>query len=68
MIPRDRVKLHVCWGNYEGPHDRDVPLADILRVLLKTKCEAILISMANPRHEHEYRCFAGKSFPSEWCS
>jgi 5-methyltetrahydropteroyltriglutamate--homocysteine methyltransferase len=65
MIPRDRVRLHVCWGNYEGPHDRDVPLADILPILLKTKCEAMLISMANPRHEHEYRCFAGKSFPSD---
>ena len=64
-IPRERVRLHVCWGNYEGPHDRDVALADILPILLKTKCEAMLISMANPRHEHEYRCFAGKSFPSD---
>ncbi len=64
-IPRDRVRLHVCWGNYEGPHDHDVPLADILPILLKTKCEAMLISMANPRHEHEYRCFAGKQFPSD---
>ena len=64
-IARDRVRLHVCWGNYEGPHDRDVALADILPILLKTKCEAMLISMANPRHEHEYRCFAGKSFPSD---
>jgi 5-methyltetrahydropteroyltriglutamate--homocysteine methyltransferase len=64
-IPRDRVRLHVCWGNYEGPHDRDVPLADILPILLKTKCEAMLISMANPRHEHEYRCFEGKSFPAD---
>jgi len=64
-IPRDRVRLHVCWGNYEGPHDRDVALADILPILLKTKCEAMLISMANPRHEHEYRCFAGNGFPSD---
>ncbi len=64
-IPRDRVRLHVCWGNYEGPHDRDVALADILPILLKTNCEAMPISMANPRHEHEYRCFAGKNFPSD---
>jgi 5-methyltetrahydropteroyltriglutamate--homocysteine methyltransferase len=64
-VPRERVRLHVCWGNYEGPHDRDVALADILPILLKTKCEAMLMSMANPRHEHEYRCFAGKSFPSD---
>ena len=42
MIPRDRVRLHVCWGNYEGPHDRDVALADILPILMKTKCEARL--------------------------
>jgi 5-methyltetrahydropteroyltriglutamate--homocysteine methyltransferase len=62
-IPRDRVRLHVCWGNYEGPHGRDVPLADILPILLKTKCDAMLISMANPRHEHEYRCFAEKTSP-----
>jgi 5-methyltetrahydropteroyltriglutamate--homocysteine methyltransferase len=54
-VPRDRVRLHVCWGNYEGPHDRDVALDEILPQLLKARVGAMLLSMANPRHEHEYR-------------
>jgi 5-methyltetrahydropteroyltriglutamate--homocysteine methyltransferase len=54
-IPRDRVRLHVCWGNYEGPHDCDVPLADILPVLLEANVGALVLPFANPRHAHEYR-------------
>ena len=54
-VPRDRVRLHVCWGNYEGPHDRDVPLADILPVLLKANVGGLVLPFANPRHAHEYR-------------
>jgi 5-methyltetrahydropteroyltriglutamate--homocysteine methyltransferase len=54
-IPRDQVRLHVCWGNYEGPHDCDVPLADILPVLLKANVGALVLPFANPRHAHEYR-------------
>ena len=64
-IPRDRVRLHVCWGNYEGPHDRDVPLDEILPQLLKAKVGAMLLSMANPRHEHEYRSLARHRLPDE---
>jgi 5-methyltetrahydropteroyltriglutamate--homocysteine methyltransferase len=64
-IPRDRVRLHVCWGNYEGPHNRDVELADILPLLLKAKAGALLLSMANPRHEHEYRCFERTKLPPD---
>jgi hypothetical protein len=64
-IPCDRVRLHVCWGNYEGPHDHDVALADILPILLKAQCGVMLMSMANPRYEHEYRCFAGRHFPAD---
>ena len=56
-IPRDRVRLHVCWGNYEGPHDSDVPLGDILPVILKANVGALVLPFANPRHEHEYRIF-----------
>jgi 5-methyltetrahydropteroyltriglutamate--homocysteine methyltransferase len=56
-VPRDRVRLHVCWGNYEGPHDADVPLADILPVLLTAKVGGLVLPFANPRHAHEYRCF-----------
>ncbi len=56
-IPRDRVRLHVCWGNYEGPHDCDVPLADILPILKQAKVGAFFLPFANPRHAHEYRVF-----------
>ncbi len=58
-IPRERVRLHVCWGNYEGPHDLDVPLEDILVPILHANVGAFLLSMANPRHAHEHRCFRG---------
>jgi 5-methyltetrahydropteroyltriglutamate--homocysteine methyltransferase len=54
-VPRDRVRLHVCWGNYEGPHDRDVPLADILPILEKANVGGFVLPFANPRHQHEYR-------------
>ena len=54
-IPRDRVRLHVCWGNYEGPHDHDVPFADILPILLKAKVGGLYVPFANPRHAHEYK-------------
>jgi 5-methyltetrahydropteroyltriglutamate--homocysteine methyltransferase len=56
-IPRDRVRLHVCWGNYEGPHDCDVPLADILPVIRQANVGAFFFPFANPRHAHEYRVF-----------
>ena len=54
-IPRDRVRLHVCWGNYEGPHDRDVPLEDILPILQKANVGGFVLPFANPRHQHEWR-------------
>jgi 5-methyltetrahydropteroyltriglutamate--homocysteine methyltransferase len=57
-VPRDRVRLHVCWGNYEGPHDRDVPLEDILPILQKAKVGGFVLPFANPRHQHEYRVLA----------
>jgi 5-methyltetrahydropteroyltriglutamate--homocysteine methyltransferase len=60
-IPRDRVRLHVCWGNSESPHDADVPLEDILPVLLKADVGGLVLPFANPRHAHEFRCF--EKFP-----
>jgi 5-methyltetrahydropteroyltriglutamate--homocysteine methyltransferase len=54
-VPRDRVRLHVCWGNYEGPHDRDVPLSDILPILQKADVGGFVLPFANPRHQHEWR-------------
>ncbi len=56
-VPRERVRLHVCWGNYEGPHDLDVPLADILPVIRQAKVGGLVFPFANPRHAHEYHCF-----------
>ena len=55
-VPRDRVRLHACWGNYEGPHDCDVPLAEILPPILEAEVGAFVLPFANPRHAHEYRC------------
>jgi 5-methyltetrahydropteroyltriglutamate--homocysteine methyltransferase len=52
-VPGDRVRIHVCWGNYEGPHHCDIALAKILPVVLKAKPRALLFETANPRHGHE---------------
>jgi 5-methyltetrahydropteroyltriglutamate--homocysteine methyltransferase len=54
-VPRERIRLHVCWGNYEGPHDRDVALRDILPAILRAKAGAIFLPFGNPRHAHEFR-------------
>jgi 5-methyltetrahydropteroyltriglutamate--homocysteine methyltransferase len=53
-VPHHRVRLHVCWGNYEGPHDCDVPLKDILPILLKANVGALVLPFANPQHAHDY--------------
>ncbi len=52
-VPREQTRLHVCWGNYDGPHDCDVPLATILPTLTQAYAGALMISLANPRHAHE---------------
>jgi 5-methyltetrahydropteroyltriglutamate--homocysteine methyltransferase len=57
-VPPDRVRLHVCWGNSESPHDCDVPLQDILPVLRQADVGGLVLPFANPRHGHEFRCFA----------
>jgi 5-methyltetrahydropteroyltriglutamate--homocysteine methyltransferase len=57
-VPRDRVRLHVCWGNSESPHDSDVALADILPIILKANVGGLVLPFANPRHAHEFKCFA----------
>jgi 5-methyltetrahydropteroyltriglutamate--homocysteine methyltransferase len=56
-IPRERVRLHVCWGNSESPHDSDVPLEDILPALQQANVGGFVLPFANPRHAHEFRCF-----------
>ncbi len=55
-IPRGRVRLHACWGNYEGPHDCDVALPEILPAIKRAKVGGFVLPFANPRHAHEYRC------------
>jgi 5-methyltetrahydropteroyltriglutamate--homocysteine methyltransferase len=56
-IPPEQVRFHVCWGNYGGPHHKDVPLADIIEHVLKVNAGTIYVEGGNPRHEHEYRVF-----------
>lgn len=60
-IPADRIRLHVCWGNYDGPHNHDVPLEVILPLLYQAHVGALSIELANPRHQHEYKLF--KTYP-----
>ena len=62
-IPRDRIRMHVCWGNYEGPHTFDVSLEEILPRLYQAQVGALVLSMANPRHAHEHRCFRRHPLP-----
>jgi 5-methyltetrahydropteroyltriglutamate--homocysteine methyltransferase len=64
-IPRDKVRLHVCWGNYEGPHDHDVPLADTLPILRKAKVGGLYLPFANARHAHEYKLFDKKALAED---
>jgi 5-methyltetrahydropteroyltriglutamate--homocysteine methyltransferase len=64
-VPADRVRMHVCWGNYEGPHHHDVPLEQLLPVVLKTKVQGLLIEGANPRHEHEWAVFLEQRLPED---
>jgi len=64
-IPRDRVRLHVCWGNYEAPHHLDVPLEAILSPLYQARVGALVLPMANPQHSHEWRAFERHNLPDE---
>ena len=63
-IPRDRVRLHCCWGNYDGPHVHDVPVGDILPLLYQAKVGGLSLEMANPRHQHEYAELKRQKLPA----
>ncbi len=65
-VPADRVRLHVCWGNYEGPHVEDVELAPLLPLLAQARVGGLVLSMANPRHAHEHRTLAAHRLPADW--
>lgn len=58
-LPKDRIRLHVCWGNYESPHDKDVALEAILPAVLEAEVGAFVLPFANPRHAHEIKLFRG---------
>ncbi len=64
-IPPDRMRLHLCWGNYEGPHHRDIPLREILPIALRARPQAISFEGANPRHEHEWAVFEEIRLPDD---
>jgi len=53
-VPADRARIHICWGNYEGPHDHDIPFAKVAPILVKAKPMALVVEAANPRHAHEW--------------
>jgi len=65
-VPPDRVRLHVCWGNYEAPHDADVPFEDVAERLYRARVGGLVLSMANPRHAHEHRVLARRPLPPGW--
>jgi 5-methyltetrahydropteroyltriglutamate--homocysteine methyltransferase len=62
-IPPDRVRYHICWGSWNGPHSTDVPLREIIQLVLKVRASAYSIEAANPRHEHEWRLWEGIKLP-----
>jgi 5-methyltetrahydropteroyltriglutamate--homocysteine methyltransferase len=64
-IPPERMRMHVCWGNYEGPHDHDIPLERIVDIVLRARPATILFEAANPRHEHEWTVWAGAGIPDD---
>jgi len=62
-IPAEQLRMHLCWGNYEGPHHRDVPLANIIDIVFTAKPAAISLEAANPRHAHEWSVFENVKLP-----
>ena len=62
-LPPERLRLHVCWGNYEGPHTHDIPLTMVLPLLLRSRPAALVIEGANPRHEHEWEVWKTYKLP-----
>ncbi len=64
-IPPESMRLHVCWGNYEGPHNHDIPLREIIDRVLQARPSALLFEAANPRHEHEWVVFTEVAVPDD---
>ncbi len=64
-IPAERLRMHICWGNYEGPHDCDIDLEKVIGIILKARPATILFEAANPRHEHEWTVWRDAKLPDE---
>lgn len=64
-VPADRVRMHICWGNYEGPHHHDAPMDMVLPIALKAKPQGLLFENSNPRHAHEWTVFAEMDLPED---
>ena len=64
-IPPERMRIHICWGNYEGPHTHDIPLAKMMAALVKARPQAVLYEAANPRHAHEWEDLRGAKIPDD---
>jgi 5-methyltetrahydropteroyltriglutamate--homocysteine methyltransferase len=64
-VPAEQTRLHICWGNYEGPHDHDIALAKVARILLAAKPMALVIEAANPRHAHEWALWQEVKLPDD---
>ncbi|MEH6609096.1 MAG: cobalamin-independent methionine synthase II family protein [Halioglobus sp.] len=64
-VPADKVRLHVCWGNYEGPHHCDAPMETVLPIAMKAKPQALLFESSNPRHAHEWEVFRDAQIPDD---
>ncbi len=64
-IPSERVRMHMCWGNYEGPHHHDIPMRQLLPVVAKAKVQGLLFEAANPRHAHEWKVFQEVPVPED---
>ena len=64
-IPADRMRMHLCWGNYEGPHDHDIALEKIIDTMLRARPATLLFEAANPRHEHEWAVWAEARLPED---
>ena len=62
-VPAEKIRYHVCWGNYRGPHHKDVALKDIVNLILKSRAKFIYLEAANPRHEHEWRVWERVRLP-----
>lgn len=62
-LPAEHLRMHLCWGNYEGPHHKDIPLEKIIDIVLLAKPQTLLFEAANPRHAHEWKVFAAANLP-----